>query len=307
MIRATWMLIAILIFGLPAAAAEKTIGVIMSGNIGYYQDVHKAFSGSLTREGYDFRKVDVILQMPSPDPLSWTNAARKLVVADVDALVVYGAAAALASIKETKSIPIIYAAIFDPTAIGVSGRNVTGISAKVPVTSLLKYLKKLVPFAKLAVVYNELEPDSVRQANELVQLEAQYGFQTVRMPIKKPDDVKKLAFTGKADAVYVTASAVANENLNTIVRSARSAKIPVASQTGGTAEHGVVLTLSPSGLEQGEAAAKLVAKVFKGNNPSSLPPEVPRLVELVLNLKEAGAIGIRVPLDLISDATRVIK
>jgi ABC-type uncharacterized transport system substrate-binding protein len=34
----------------------------------------------------------------------------------------------------------------------------TGISSKVPMTSLLKYLKKITPFAKLAIVYNESEP-----------------------------------------------------------------------------------------------------------------------------------------------------
>jgi hypothetical protein len=30
-------------------------------------------------------------------------------------------------------------------------------------------------------------------------------------------------------------------------------------------------------------------------------------VELMLNLKEAGELGIKVPFDLITDATRVIK
>lgn len=297
----------ILFSALPAPAAEKTVGVVMSGNIGYYQDIHKSFSGALAKEGFDFRKVDMILQMPSPDLLSWTNAARKLVVAEVNVLVAYGAPAALATIRETKGIPIIYAGVYDPTAVGATGRNVTGISAKVPVTSLLKYLKKLVPFAKLAVVYNDSEPDSARQAEELVQLEAQYGFQTVKMSVKKPDDVKKLSFAGKADAVFMTMSAVANESLDAVVGLARAAKIPTVSQTGGTAEHGVVLSLSPSPLEQGETAARLAAKLLKGENPASLPPEVPRLVELVVNLKEAGAIGIKVPLDLISDATRVIK
>lgn len=306
--RTIWMLTAALVcFTLPAAAAEKTVGVVMSGNIGYYQEVHKAFSGALAREGFDFRKVDTILQMPSPDLLSWTNASRKLVVAEVNVLVAYGAPAALAIMKETKGIPIVYAGVYDPAAVGVSGRNVTGISSKVPVTSLLKYLKKLVPFSKLAAVYNDTEPDSVRQVEELSQLEAQYGFQTVKMNIRKADDVKKLAFAGKADAVFITVSAVANESLDAVVGLARTAKIPTVSQTGGSAEHGVILTLSPSAAEQGEAAAKLAAKVLRGGNPAGLTPEVPRLVELVVNLKEAGALGIKVPLDLISDATRVIK
>ena len=113
--RMRWILIAALIFGAaPVLAADKTVGVIMSGNIGYYQDVHKAFVGALLKEGFDHRKVDTLLQMPSPDPMSWTNAARKLAVADVNVLVTYGAPAALAAIRETKSIPIVFAGVYDP-------------------------------------------------------------------------------------------------------------------------------------------------------------------------------------------------
>ncbi|OGW42350.1 MAG: hypothetical protein A2010_08675 [Nitrospirae bacterium GWD2_57_9] len=290
-----------------AGAADKTVGVIMSGNIGYYQEVHKAFASALGKEGFDHRKIDTLLQMPSPDTLSWTNAARKLVVAEVNVLVTYGAPASVAAIRETKSIPLVYAAVYDPSATGVSARNITGISCKVPLTSLLKYLRKLMPFTKLAVVYNESEPDSVRQAEELTQLESQYGFQSVRMPIKKSEDARRLVFAGKADAVLISMSAAANEAVDGIVKNAHAAKIPTVSQTGGSGEKGVILTLAPSPTEQGEAAGRIAARMLRGDNPASIPPEVPKLVELVLNLKEANALGIKVPMDLITDATRVIK
>ncbi len=301
------LLILLFFYAAPAGAADKTVGVIMTGNVGYYQDIHRAFVGALAKEGYDYRKVDTVLQMPSPDPLSWTNAVRKLVVADVNVLVTYGAPAALAGIRETKSIPEVFAGVYDPAGVGVSAKNITGISSKVPMTSLLKYLKKLIPFGKLAIVYNELEPDSVRQAEELSQLEGQYGFQTVRMAVKKPDDAKKLVFTGKADAVLISVSAAVNEAIETVVKNAHAAKIPTISQMGGTSEHGVILSLAPSATEQGEAAAKLVARMLRGDNPAGIPAEMPKLVELVLNLKEAGSIGIKVPFDLITDATKVIK
>ena len=306
--RLSWFLCAALTLGASmAAAADKTVGVIMSGNMGYYQEVHKAFAVTLVKEGFDHSKVDTLLQMPSPDVLSWTNAARKLVVAEVNVLVTYGAPAALAAIKETKSVSIVYAGVYDPSAIGVSARNITGISSKVPMTSLLKYLRKLTPFTRVAVVYNESEPDSVRQAEELTQLESQYGFKTVRMPIRKTDDARKLVFAGKADVVFISTSAAANEALDSIVKSAHEAKLPTASQTGGTAERGVILSLAPSPTEQGEAAARIAARLLKGDSPAGIPPEVPRLVELVLNLKEANALGLKVPMDLITDATRVIK
>lgn len=305
---ARWIVSAALLFWAGAAfAADKTVGVIMSGNLGYYQEVHRAFAAALIKEGFDRRAVDTLLQMPAPDPLSWSNAARKLAVAEVNLLVAYGAPAALSAIRETKSIPIVFAAVYDPAASGVAARNITGISSKVPMTSLLKYAKKLVPFTKLAAVYNELEPDSVRQVEELKQLEAQYGFQTVKMPVKKAEDAKKLTFAGTADAVLITVSAVANESLEFIVKQAHGSKIPTISQTGGSSDKGVILTLAPSPVEQGEAAARIAAKLLKGDNPASIPTEVPRLVDLVLNLKEAGALGLKAPFDLITDATRVIK
>lgn len=290
-----------------AAAADKTVGVIMTGNLGYYQEIHKAFVSALAKEGFDHRKIDTLLQMPSPDPLSWTNASRKLAVAEVNVLVTYGAPAAVAAIKETKSIPIVYAAVYDPLSTGVSARNITGISSKVPLTSLLKYLRKLTAFTRVAVVYNESEPDSVRQADELAQLESQYGFQSVRMPVKKTDEARKLAFAGKADVVFITLSAAANEALDAIVKSAHASKIPTVSQTGGSGEKGVILSLAPSATEQGEAAARMAVRLLKGDSPASIAPEVPKLVELVLNLKEANAVGLKVPMDLVTDATKVIK
>ena len=306
--RMQWILIALLVLcASPAPAADKIMGVIMSANTGYFQEIHKAFVGALVKEGFDHRTVDTLLQMPSPDPMSWTNAARKLGVAEVNVLVTFGAPAALAAVKEARGIPIVFAGVYDPNAAGVLSKNVTGISSKVPMTSLLKYLKKLIPFARLAIVYNEQEPDSVRQAEELTQLESQYGFKTVRMAIRRSEDAKKLAFADKADAVLISVSSVVNAALDVVVQSAHSAKVPTISQTGGTAEHGVILSLAASATEQGESAARVVARILRGASPSSMPMEVPKAVGLVLNLKEAGELGIKVPFDLITDATNVIK
>ena len=290
-----------------AGAGDKSIGVVMTGNIGYYQEVHRAFANGLVKEGYDRRKVDTLLQMPAPDPLSWTNAIRKMVVADVNVLVTYGAAASQIAVKEERSLPIVYAGVYDPAGVGVVAKNITGIGSKVPMTSLMKYAKKLAQFTRLAVVYNELEPDSVKQVEELAALEGQYGYQTIRMAVKRVDEARALTFTGKADAVLITSSAVANEALDAIVKAAHGSKIPTLSPLGGTAEKGVVLSLSPNATEQGEAAARITARILNGEKPGNITPELPKLVELVLNMKEAGSLGLKPSMDLMTDATRVIK
>ena len=51
----------------------------------------------------------------------------------------------------------------------------------------------------------------------------------------------------------------------------------------------------------------MTAGLLRGEKPSGIPLEVPKLMRLVLNLNEAETMGIKVPLNLISDATRVIK
>jgi putative tryptophan/tyrosine transport system substrate-binding protein len=176
----------------------------------------------------------------------------------------------------------------------------------VPISSLLRYLKKMVLFTRRAVVYHDLEPDSVRQAQELSQMEIQYGFRTVKMFIRKSDDIKKLVFAGKADVGFIAVSSAVNEAIDTIVKKTHAAKIPTVSLLGGMAEHGVILSLSLSYNEQGEAA-RMTAQLLRGENPLGVPVEMPNLTRLVLNLKEAESLEITVPPDLISEATRVIK
>lgn len=305
--HALFAVLALVLAAAPAPSADRSVGVIMSGNLDFYQELNKAFIGALAKEGFDYRAVDTLLQMPSPDLMSWTNAARKLTVSGVSALVTYGAPATLAAIRETRSIPLVYAGVYDPAAVGATGRNVTGISARVSMTNALKHLKKLTPFARLAVVYNEQEPDSVRQMQELIQLEAQYHFRTVKLDARKTKDVRRLVFTGRADAVFVSTSAVANQELDTLVRNAHAAGIPTVSLLGGTAEHGVILSLAPNVKEQGEAAARMTARILRGERPAAIAPEEPQHVELTLNQKEAEAMGLKIPAELLADAARVIK
>ena len=45
--------------------------------------------------------------------------------------------------------------------------------------------------------------------------------------------------------------------------------------TAAAAEKGVILSLAPSPTEQGEAVARICARLLRGDNPSSISPEVP--------------------------------
>jgi putative ABC transport system substrate-binding protein len=297
-------LLIIFLTGPAASAAPKTVGIIMTGNIPYYKDVHKSFTETLAAEGFGPGSVETVIQTPSPETMSWTNAARKLVTVGSTVIVAYGAPATIFAMSETSDIPIVFAGVYDPQAVGVTGKNATGVSSKVPVASILKNLKSISNFSTLGVIFNDSEKDTVVQANDVKQLEGTYGFKSTRFNIKKASDAAKIA---NVDALFLTTGCAAMHCVSNITGIARKAKVPTAATIAGGETQGVILTIAADPHEQGREAAKIVAKILRGAKPASIPIEQPKKIDVIINLREATDMGLKVPFDLLTSATKVIK
>ncbi|MBS1111711.1 MAG: transporter, periplasmic substrate-binding protein [Nitrospirae bacterium] len=293
-------------------AAEKTIGVILIPNIPYYEDIHKAFTETLLSEAIAEKKAsssnileaEIIIQKPLPDPISLMNTARKFAAVGADIIVSYGAPSALAAVGEQSSIPVVFAGVYDPRGVGMSLKNATGVSSKVSVATLLKKLKSISNFSKLGVLYSDTEKDTVLQSEEVKKLEESMGFKSVMLNIKRAQDIAKI--TG-VDALLITTSCPTQYCLSNITDIARKSNIPTATLTGTEEDKGVILTIIANPQEQGREAAKMVVKLLKGAKASSLPVVEPSKVDMIINLKEASSMGLKVPFDLLSSATKIIK
>jgi putative ABC transport system substrate-binding protein len=206
--------------------------------------------------------------------------------------------------KATSTIPIIFAGVYDPESMQIAGKNATGISSTVSVRNLLEDLKSIQAFSKLGVIFNKSEKDTILQAGEVSKLEGPLGFKTVLFNVV--GKVDKAAVTG-IDALFLTTTCAGMSCAADVVGIARRDKIPTASTIGGGENRGILLTLTADPEEQGTEAAKIVAKVLKGTPPSDIPIQAPKKIEKIINLREAGALGFKVPSDLLSSAARVIK
>lgn len=304
-ISAALIFLVLFIFPSVSLSAENRIGIIMTGNIPYYQELHKAF---MTRLGRDVisAKTEIIIQNPYPDAISLSNAARKLIAAEVDVIVAYGTPAALSVLREKTRIPLVYAAVYEPFMSQLKSAHSTGINVKLPISRLLRYLRELTQISTLAVVYGGNEEDSLFQFRETLKLAAQYGIAIEGINLKMPQEAKAKLNGLKIDAILVTGSSVASMAMPAISKFGSERKIPVASLFLCRDFH-LTVTLSTSPVEQGEKAADKALKILEGVSPEKIRIETAQEVELIFNLKEAVSMGWKMPMDLVTEATRLIK
>lgn len=284
-------------------AAEKTIGVIMTGGIPYYNSIHKEFMNGLNSEGYDTKRVDIYVQKPASETIAWANAARKFVALDVDLIITYGAPSTISVMEETSRIPVVFAGVFNPSAIGISAKNITGTSSKVTIAGIIKNFRSISKFAKLGIIYNSSEKDTANQFKEIRKLEKQFGFKAVGYDVKKTCNID----ASGVDALFITTSSVAVQCIDKIMKIASAKKIPTASIIGGVEGKGVMLSLYASAEEQGEKASEMAIDVMTGKKPSSISINSPSNIKMVINLREAKKLGFKIPFDLLTSATEVIK
>lgn len=278
----------------------------MSGDIPFYGAIHEIFVSELNRRFAGAEDIEVILQRPFPNPISWSNAARKLIAFDVDLIVTYGAPATEAVIHEKSSIPQVYAGFYEPGESTVKSNHATGCGFKVPLSSFLRYFKRLKTINTIGIVFNSLEEDSFLQYQTMRSLADQQNIKTEKIDIRSKEDLGKLE-TVKSDGVFITGSSLIHLWLDDIVMSFEQKQIPVADIFPDDTESGVLMTLYPPTNSQGEMAAEMASKILLGAKPADISSIIFRETELVFNLVEARHLGIEFPIQLLIEATRVIE
>jgi len=287
-----------------ASSHAKTVGILMTGDIPYYHAIHQALLDEMSSY-FSEQNIEVVMQTPLPNPMSWTNAARKLKTLGSEVIVTYGLPATLATMKEVGNTPIIFAGVYSPETMNIGGNNTTGISSTVSLGTVLGKLGNITRLSKIGIVYNKTEKDSIIQAREVKNLEKQLGFNTVLLNVSfelEDDKIKGL------DALILTScsAGMCKPHLPQIVALARENKVPTVALISG-AESMVVLTFSAAAREQGSQAAGMLRKILAGENPDNIALQNPTQVELIVNLKEAQAMGVAIPAAVLDSATRVIE
>jgi putative ABC transport system substrate-binding protein len=245
--------------------------------------------------------------------------AVELVKSNPDVIVTQGGPATHPVIRAGATMPVVFGYSGDPVEAGVvsslarPGRNFTGMTflSFDLVGKRLELLKEVMPGLKrIAILANPQHPGEQGElrvsqaAAKALGLSFQY-FQAQNAA--KVEDALAAILKSHSEAVDVFPDGLLIRSRERIAEFSTKNRIPAISGWAQFAESGNLMSYGPNLRYAYRRLATYVDKIFKGAKPADLPVELPTTVELVVNLRAAKALGIKIPNSILVRADRVIE
>lgn len=295
------------------------VGVLWGGDASNSATVHGLFVTPLKKFGWvDGKTVQLIVRYGGDDRRNFVLLAKELVTLGCDVIVVTDLALPAAK-QATSTIPIVAMDMFDPIAEGVTTSlarptgNVVGVSWQSIDTAAkrVEVAKDLLPGIKRAVLlYDGTDPGAKIESGGFIDGARRLGVQLRVIALFSPDKLDaELATIGntRPDVFFLSVNPLTWSNLDKIVQATERARVPLVSEIAEFAESGALVTYGVNVAETYARAADLTHRILKGAKLADLAFEQPTLFDLVINLKTAKALGIKVPESMLLRATKVIR
>jgi putative ABC transport system substrate-binding protein len=308
----------------PRLAGAQTraprIGILAMGTAptGANPDPIEGFGHALREFGY-VEGQNILLERRyaegRPDRLA--ALAAELVQLKVDVILAGGPAPLEAARKATATVPIVAVGGSDPirggwaTSLARPGGNVTGLTVSFPELGpkQLELLKQALPGIVRVAVMSDIQPG----ADSMVELQAgarRLGLQLQVLQINGQGDIDAaflLARQHRAEAIYAIATNVVVSHRERLAKLAMNDRLSSISEFPLMAQAGFLLSYGADLDDLVRRSAVYVDKILKGARPGDLAIERPAKFQLIVNLRTAKALGIKLPQSLLLRADEVIE
>jgi putative tryptophan/tyrosine transport system substrate-binding protein len=307
----------------PAGTAR--VGILISLPEGdpegerWLRSLHGGLESLGWKEGANLQ-LDVRWGDPNPDRLQ--AIAKELVSLKPDVIQVTATPPTAAVLRETRTIPIVFAVVSDPVGSGFvqslahPGGNVTGfvnIEGSVG-GKWIELLKEIAPrTAHATVMFNpNTAPQSAFYMKSVEAAAASLAISVAVAKVNSRDDIERAI----SDLARVPDSGLivspdlftaTKDQRDTIIDLTARNHIPAVYFLSLFARTGGLLAYSVDHSDLLRRAAAYVDRILKGEKPESLPVQLPTKFEFVINLKTAKSLGLTVPPSLVATADEVIE
>ncbi len=279
----------------------------------------QGFIDQMEEEGFvEGENVYYFLRNAGGDMSTASSIANYFVSVDVDLIfsIATPTTQACASAVEGTDIPVVFAAVTDPVAAGfaanwtVPGGQITGASDWADVGAQVKLGMDIYPAERLGVIYNAGEVNSVVQVDELKAVAASLNItEIVEAPVATTADVYAAAMSlvGRVDAIWEPSDNTVASAIGSVVAVCEDNDIPLFASDVGMAREGAISGLGLDYYVNGQEAAKLAARVLRGEDPANIPISTTPMTIVYLCPAAAVEMGVTIPQTVLDTATEVCE
>jgi len=300
----------------------RRVGLLM----GYREDDAEgqanlaAFRQGLQQLGWiEGRNIQIEIRWGGADPDKARGFAKELVAMSPDVIVPNTNLMMAILQKETHTIPVVFVYVGDPVGSGYvtnlarPGGNATGFSALDTAIGgkWLELLKESAPdVSRVAVILHPETPPNVGFLHAAEAAAPSLGVRVMALGAHNAAEIEGPVTKFAAEpngGLIIAPHAVTLAFRDLIIGLAARYRLPavygfrVFATSGGLMSYG---TRPPDIFRHG---ASYVDRILKGEKPGDLPVQNPTEYELVINLKTAKALGLKIPQTLLTSAGEVIE
>jgi putative tryptophan/tyrosine transport system substrate-binding protein len=246
--------------------------------------------------------------------------AKELVALRPDVILANTTPVTVALQRETRAIPIVFVIVSDPIGAGLvaslprPGGNITGfinIEASLG-GKWLELLKEIAPAVRrVAIMFN---PDTAPGGGSyfLGPFESAaraIAVEPITAPVRSEAEIENIVTSlgREQGGLVLMTDGYMTVHRGLIISLAARNHVPAIYAESFSAKDGGLLSYGANSLDVFRQADTYVDRILRGTMPSDLPVQVPSLFELVINLRSAKALGLTVPLTLLTRADEVIE
>jgi putative ABC transport system substrate-binding protein len=247
--------------------------------------------------------------------------AQKIVQGKPDLIVTSSTSATIAVSKLTEGtdLPVVFLFSGNPLKLvksyASSGNNLTGISSSILdlTEKQLELFKELAPrVSRVILIRNQRGVNYEDYAILTRKAASRVGLTVVEIEFRatNADEVKKQLFliTRKSgDGLLIPPDATLEGASESIAQQAIKEKLVTVGPNVQGVRRGFLAGYSSEYYALGQQGAVLVDKILKGARPTDLPIEQAYKLRLVINLKTARAIDLKIPKEILLRADEVIE
>lgn len=273
---------------------------------------------SLNKAGY-VNEQNIVIRSESAqgNPVLASQIASKFTHQNADLVIAIGTITAQSFIKFARNdeVKMIFSSVTNPLDAGLmlstteNERNITGVSNFVALEPQLQLFKQLQPnLQNLGIIYNPGESNSISIIKKLEEIASTNNINIIKKASTRASEVAQAAaaLTKTADAIFISNDNMALSALQSIIKIATDAGIPVYVSDTDAVELGAVAALGPNQYNIGIQTGNMIAKILNGYDINKEKVEFPEKNDLYLNLDAAKKVNIIIPKDLLNSANKII-